>query len=100
MVGTTVAGSTSNAGPWSYQFNSPTAITLDQYGYMYVLDESNNRIQKWFPGANYGTTVIVAQLYNPKGIRFDRLGNTVIADAYNHRVLSFSILCRKYFYKF
>ncbi|CAF2697913.1 unnamed protein product [Rotaria sp. Silwood2] len=91
--GVTVAGSTSDPGPWSYQFSSPTAITLDQYGYIYVLDYNNNRVQKWWPGASYGTTIITAQFSNPTGMKIDHLGNIVVADASNHRVLSFPIAC-------
>lgn len=91
----TVAGSTSNAGPWSYQFNSPTAITFDSNGYMYILDYNNNRIQKWYPGASYGSTVASGTMNLPVGFRFDRLGNLVVADTSNHRIISFSLVCRK-----
>ena len=95
MSGVTVAGSTSDAGPWAYQFSSPTAMVFDQYGYMYVLDTGNNRIQKWFPGAAYGVTVVAAALYNAYGMQMDRLNNLLVADCYNHRVAAFSIVCRK-----
>lgn len=93
--GVTVAGSTSNAGPWAYQFSSPTSITFDQYGYMYVLDYNNDRIQKWLPGASFGVTVAATTMYNPFGMRFDRLSNIVVADTANHRILSFALICRK-----
>ena len=96
ITGTTVAGSTSDSGPWSYQFSNPTAITFDQSGYMYVLDYSNDRIQKWLPGASFGVTVAATNLGNPRGMRFDRLSNIVVADTTYDRILSFSILCRKY----
>jgi hypothetical protein len=95
VIGTTVAGSTSDPGPWSYQFSSPTAITFDQYGYMYVLDYTNDRVQKWFPGGSFGTTVAATLLGNPRGMRFDRSGNIVIADTAYHRVVSFGMICRK-----
>jgi hypothetical protein len=98
-LGVTVAGSTSDPGPFSYQFSSPTAITFDQYGYMYVLDQGNARVQKWFPGASYGVTVIAAALNSPTGMKIDRLGNIVITDASNHRVLSFGLTCRKYSFR-
>lgn len=62
---------------------------------MYVLDYTNTRIQKWWPGATYGTTVIAAAFNQPTGMRIDRLGNMVVADAYNHRVVSFGVTCRK-----
>ncbi|CAF1082804.1 unnamed protein product [Rotaria sordida] len=91
--GTTVAGSTSDAGSWSYQFNNPTSITLDQYGYMYICDYSNNRVQKWYPGSSYGTTVVSGSMNLPIGLKFDRLGNLVVADTSYHRVISFSVVC-------
>lgn len=91
----TVAGSTSNAGPWSYQFNNPTSIAFDMYGYMYIVDYSNNRIQKWYPGASYGTTVAIGSMNLPRGLRFDRLANLVVADTAYNRIISFSLVCRK-----
>ena len=94
MSGVLVAGSTSDAGPWSYQFSSPTGLVFDQYGWMYILDYSNNRIQKWFPGAAYGSTVLAASFSNPYGMSIDRLNSLVVADTYNHRVLSFAVTCR------
>jgi len=95
-VGITVAGSTSNPGPWSYQFSSPTAIVFDQYGYMYVLDYSNSRVQKWYPGASYGVTVAASAMYYPYGLRFDRQSNIVVADTNYQRVISFSLICCKF----
>ena len=94
--GVTVAGSTSDPGPWSYQFSSPTAITFDPQGFMYVLDFTNDRVQRWWPGATFGTTVAAAVLSSPRGMQFDRLGNIVITDTAVHRVISFGIQCRKY----
>ena len=94
-VGVTVAGSTSDPGAWSYQFNNPTAIAFDTNGYMYILDYSNNRIQKWYPGASFGTTVLSGSMSSPIGMKFDRLGNLVVADTSYHRVISFGLVCRK-----
>ncbi|CAF0947181.1 unnamed protein product [Rotaria sordida] len=91
--GLTVAGSTSDPGPWAYQFNNPTSITLDQYGYMYICDYTNQRIQKWYPGASYGITVALGSMILPRGLKFDRLGNLVVVDTNNHRVISFSVAC-------
>ena len=92
--GTTVAGSTSDSGPWSYQFSSPTSITFDTYGFMYILDSGNNRVQKWLPGAAFGTTVVTATMNTPMGMTMDRFGNLVIADTSQHRVISFGLTCR------
>lgn len=64
---------------------------------MYILDSGNNRIQRWMPGATYGTTVVSSStMSNPKGLAIDTLGNLVVADYSNHRVLSFNVACRKF----
>ena len=95
-VGTTVAGSTSDPGQWAYQFSSPTAMTMDPYGYIYVLDFSNDRVQKWWPGAAYGSTVAASStLGNTYGLTMGPAGNLYVADTSNHRVVQFGILCRK-----
>ena len=94
--GATVAGQVGVAGSWSYQFSSPTAVTFDQYGNMYVMDSGNNRLQRWWPGSTYGVTVASASMSNPRGMRLDSLGNLVVADASNSRVLSFPVVCREY----
>lgn len=94
-VGATVAGSTSDPGPWPYQFSNPTAIAFDPYGFMYVVDAGNDRVQKWWPGASFGTTVAMTSMGTPLGMQFDTMGNLVIADTSYHRVIAFSIVCRK-----
>lgn len=91
----TVAGSTSDPGAWLYQFNNPTAITLDQYSFIYVLDQGNSRVQKWAAGAPYGVIIISAVMSSPIGMEFDLQGNFVITDTSYHRVLSFAVTCRK-----
>ncbi|CAF4520227.1 unnamed protein product, partial [Rotaria sp. Silwood2] len=93
ISGTTVAGATGSAGPWAYQLSSPTSLLLDQYGYVYILDFGNDRIQKWLPGASYGTTVVSASFSNPYGMQFDLLNNLVVADTSNHRIVSFGVFC-------
>lgn len=96
ISGTTVAGSTGDPGPYAYQFSSPTAITFDPFGFMYVLDMSNNRVQRWLPGASYGVTVVAASMSSPTGLHVGPTGDLVVIDSSNHRVLSFAISCRKF----
>ncbi len=79
--------------------SSPTAIIFDPYGFMYVLDTGNSRVQKWYPGASYGTTVISATMSSPSGMKVDLLGNLVIADTSYQRILSFGLTCRKLFWE-
>jgi tripartite motif-containing protein 71 len=93
--GTTIAGQSSVAGSWSYLFKSPTAIIFDQYNNLYVMDSGNNRIQCWSPGSTYGVTVASAVLGNPRGMAFDPWGNLVVADMSYHRMVMFSVICRK-----
>ena len=95
-MGTTVAGSTSDPGPWSYQLSSPTSITSDAHGYMYIMDFSNNRIQKWYPGAAYGFTMAASTMSNPYGMTMDSSGNFYVADTSYHRVQFFGLTCRMY----
>ncbi|CAF4305802.1 unnamed protein product, partial [Rotaria magnacalcarata] len=92
-TGVVVAGESSVAGSFSYQLNSPTSITFDQYSNMYVLDTNNNRIQRWTPGATYGITVVSASMSTPLGLKFDFSGNLYVADYNNHRIASFKIYC-------
>ena len=93
--GTLIAGETGVAGAWSYQFSSPTAITFDQFGNMFIMDAGNNRIQKWIPGSTYGITVASASMSNPRGFSFDTYGNLIVADLSNHRIIGFNAVCRK-----
>ena len=93
-LGSTVGGSPNDAGPYAYQLNNPFAITFDPYGFMYILDYGNSRVQKWYPGASYGTTAAAGSLSSPIGMTIDPLGNLVVADSSNHRVVSFGLTCR------
>ena len=96
--GVTVAGTSGSAGSWSYQFSSPTAIMFDPNGYMYILDSGNARIQKWYPGAAYGTTILAGSLSTPRGMQLDRANNLVVADTNNHRIVYYGYLCRKFLF--
>ena len=93
--GETVAGQTGVAASWPYTLRNPTSITLDQLGYLYIMDSGNNRIQRWWPGATYGVTVLSGSFANPRGIAFDPFGNLIIADMAYHRIVLSSIICRK-----
>ena len=93
-----MAGESGISGQWSYQFNSPTSISFDSYGQMYILDTGNNRIQKWTLGMTYGITVVSTTLSNPLGMHWDFSNNFYLADTSNHRIVSFNLLCRKFSY--
>lgn len=100
ISGTTVAGQSGVAGTSPNQLSSPTSITLDQFGNIYVMDSGNNRIQQWSPGAAFGITVASASMSSPRGIGFDPSGNLAAVDCGNHRVILFPVICRKYEYFF
>ncbi|CAF1986920.1 unnamed protein product, partial [Rotaria magnacalcarata] len=95
LIGVTLAGQSGLAGSVANQFSSPTAITLDQYGNIYVMDSGNDRIQQWTPGATFGITVASAAMSTPRGMAFDPSGNLAVADSGYHRIVQFSVICRK-----
>lgn len=89
-----VAGNHGN-GSASNQFGFPAGgIALDAVGNIYVADYSNNRVQKWVPGAASGITVAggngvgsnANQLYYPKDVFVDTKGNVYVADFGNARI--------------
>ena len=79
---------TGSAGAWSYQLSGPTSVVYDQYGYLYITDSGNNRVQRWVPGASYGITIASSStMGTPKGMRFDTYGNLALADHGMHRIV-------------
>lgn len=72
-------------------------VVYDQANnYMYISDCYNGRIQRWTPGASYGTTIIGPILNYPRGIFMHSSGNLIVADQNNHRIVSFAVYCRKH----
>ncbi len=69
-------------------------IAVDAAGNVYVADHSNNRIQKWAPGATSGVTVAgghgagsaANQLSGPTDVFVDAAGNIYVADNNNFRI--------------
>ena len=72
---------------------------FDPYGYLYVLDDGNSRIQKWSVGGTYGITILAATFSDPLGMEVDQLGNLYIADGNYHRIQSFAVYCGKFIEK-
>ncbi|WAC42262.1 gliding motility-associated C-terminal domain-containing protein [Pedobacter sp. SL55] len=91
--GVVVAGG-NGAGVAQNQFQNPAAIFIDKDGNLFVPDMTNNRIQKWAPGAVTGTTVAggngigngAHQFNRPTGVAVDKDGNIYVADQNNRRV--------------
>lgn len=65
---------------------------------MYVMDAGNNRVQRWTIGSTYGVTLVSATslLANGKGINFNLMGDLIVADYSNHRIVKFPITCCEY----
>ena len=100
--GTRVAGNSgslfTHPGTSDSAFNNNYGVCIDGSGNLFVADFTNNRVQKWVPGAFIGTTVVggngagsgLNQLNGPKGVAVDQLGNLYVADYGNNRVLMFT----------
>ncbi len=83
-IAITIAGG-NGQGSNANQLYYPTDVSVDLVGNIYVLDRSNNRIQKWALGAITGTTI--AYLNGDVNSFFvDASGNIYGADANNHRI--------------
>jgi polyhydroxybutyrate depolymerase len=98
--GITVAGSkVGKKGKDSGHLNLPTGLWISDSGIVYIADFLNNRIQKWAPGVNYGTTVAgdkygvagfdSAHVTYPIALWLDSLKNIFIAD-YGNRIVKWS----------
>lgn len=91
--GVVVAGG-NGTGNLPNQFANPAAIFVDKDGSLYIPDMSNNRIQKWAPGASTGITVAggngigsgANQFNRPTGVAVDKNGNIYVADQNNNRI--------------
>jgi hypothetical protein len=107
-----------NSGTLGGQFSTPTGMTVDSSGFVYVVDRDNSRIEKfesdgdfvltWGEGVNQttGGDVCTAvsgdtcqagtagsadgQFNIPSGLAVDSAGNVYVADALNDRVQKFS----------
>ena len=97
--GTTVAGITGTSGNSSSMttFGVSSGIYVDQYGCLYVSDQSNHRVLRFAPGSSSGDNgVVVAgtgsngsapwQLNAPSKVFVDDDRAMYIADTNNHRI--------------
>ncbi len=103
-VVTTLAGSVSNRGNQdgtgaAASFGSPTGITVDGAGNLYVADASNATIRQITPTAAVSTlaglagsrgdadgTGSAARFNYPNGVAVDAAGTLYVADTYNHTI--------------
>lgn len=95
--GITVAGG-NGYGAASNQIGGPADVFIDRTGIIYIVDDPNNRIQKWAPGASEGITVADGngqgsapnQLSAPYGVFVDVAGNIYVAELSNNRIQKFA----------
>ncbi|CAF4098826.1 unnamed protein product [Adineta steineri] len=98
-TGTTVAGSsTCSQGSTSTLLKNPIDLTFDNNGFMYVVDNGNNRVQRFAPGSTSGTTVAgttastnaLTDLKQPTAIDIDSNSNLYILDMGNTRLVEWA----------
>ena len=91
-----------NGSPTDASYGGPTGLVADANGNLFVADRGNEVIRKVTP-AGYATTYAGIGFYGntngaaasarfnyPTGITFDRQGNLIIADEYNHSIRKIS----------
>ncbi|CAF4200243.1 unnamed protein product, partial [Adineta steineri] len=93
--GITIVGS---GAPSTISLNCPNGITLDANGYLFIVDQNNQRVVGSGP---YGFRCIFGcpgvtgsasnQFYYPRSLSFDSYGNLFIVDQYNSRIQKFII---------
>ena len=95
MTATTVAGKGASG---SIFLSSPTDVTLDGAGYLYIVDTYHHRIIGSGPdgfrcvaGCMTSSGPASHQLSRPQGMSFDRDGNMWVADYDNRRVQKFML---------
>ncbi len=81
-------------GSGNGQFNGPKGIAVDSNGNVFVVDQGNNRIEKFSntgvyisQWGSYGTGN--GQFNSPYGVAVDSSGNVYVVDSGNYRVEKF-----------
>ena len=60
----------------------PTGVAVDNSGNVYIVDNANNEVYEWSPGAGTLSSMFSATLLNgPTGVAVDGSGNVFIADS-------------------
>jgi len=105
-INTIAGGYTGDGGPATNAFfrktfvKSPSELTVDRYGNIYISDQFGNRIRKVTPAgaittvagsgvngyAGDGGNADQAQLRHPRGVGLDRSDNLYFVDQYNARL--------------
>lgn len=73
------------------QFSCPRGICVDRFGYIYVADTLNNRIQKFSPQGefitSFGEIQELKELSHPTGIAITPLGEIWISSTSDHKLI-------------
>ncbi len=82
-------------GSGNGQFSTPTGITVDENGFVYVCESANNRVQKFDGDGNFITKwgslgSSTGKFNQPHGIHADKAGYIYVADSNNHRIQKFT----------
>ncbi|WP_319641651.1 NHL repeat-containing protein [Methanovulcanius yangii] len=72
------------------QFKFPNAIAVDSSGYVYVLDHSEQRVQKFTSDGTFVSKLKYGDFWGAKGIAVDDDGNIYICDTENNRIQKFA----------
>jgi uncharacterized protein (TIGR03437 family) len=101
IAGSGTSGYSGDGGPAvNAQFSSPSGITSDFAGTLYIGDSNNHRVRRistsgiitsvagsGFPGYSAeGGPAATAQLNKPTGVAVDPVGNLYLADRFNYRI--------------
>lgn len=96
----TVAGVTGTVGTGSNQLDHPLCITISSSNELYVVDNTNHRVQKWVVGSSSGTTVAgqatgvigsgLSYLNYPSDVVIGPGNKVYVVDLGNSRVVSWS----------
>ncbi len=90
-VATTLAGSIGNAGSadgtgTAAQFYSPTALTVDRTGTLFVTDSNNATVRKIAAAGVVTTLGTAGQINALRGVAVDPAGNLYVGDYYSIRL--------------
>ena len=95
LNGTTVAGSGASG---TITLNCPVAITLDGYGYLYIVDQNNHRVVgatingfRCVVGCAGSGGSAAFQLQLPRSLAFDTSGSLMVGDWGNGRIQEFTL---------
>lgn len=102
LAGTGTAGFNDGQAAFA-QFNGPSAVAVDIFGFVYVADQGNNRIRKIDPNGNVSTLAgngtrgfldgssFTARFSNPIGLTVDEFQNVYVTDFNNQRIRKITI---------